>query len=147
MILMGECAWFWCNSNFQGLCYALWLDPSKVPDVAEDVMADAGQTFPLLLANRVRAQCCDRMGRRFDSIMKRTPQVLLLSKLYCVSMIMLLRFLNCQSLTTIHWWGVTKEFVPTCGNAPRLMLMPCSSILIKVHNRQLYLLMIRRLLV
>lgn len=73
-----------------------------MPDVAEDVMADAGQTFPLLLANRVRAQCCDRMGRRFDSIMKRTPQVLLLSKLYCVSMIMLLRFLNCQSLTTIH---------------------------------------------
>lgn len=76
---MGECARFWCNSNFQGLCYALWLDPSKVPDVAEDVMADAGQTFPLLLANRVRAQCCDRMGRRFDSIMKRTPQVVLLS--------------------------------------------------------------------
>lgn len=65
---------FSAEENFQGMCFALWLDPAKVPDVAEDVMQDAGQTFPLLLANRVRAQCCDRMGRRFDTIMKRMPQ-------------------------------------------------------------------------
>jgi hypothetical protein len=65
---------FW-NSNYQGMCFAIWLDPAKVPDVAEDVMADAGLTFPLLLANSVRARCCDRMGRRFDTIMKRMPQV------------------------------------------------------------------------
>jgi len=63
----------------QGMCFAMWIDPAKVPDVAEDVMSDAGYTFPLLLANRVRAQCCDRMGRRFDAIMKRIPQVIILS--------------------------------------------------------------------
>lgn len=67
--------------NFQGMCFALWLDPAKVPDVAEDVMQDAGHTLPLLLANRVRAQCCDRMGRRFDAIMKRMPQVTFLFSL------------------------------------------------------------------
>nr|XP_024386102.1 probable histidine kinase 5 isoform X3 [Physcomitrium patens] len=65
---------FSAEENFQGMCFALWLDPAKVPDVAEDVMQDAGHTLPLLLANRVRAQCCDRMGRRFDAIMKRMPQ-------------------------------------------------------------------------
>ena len=63
------------NRNCQGMCFAMWLDPAKVPDVAADVMADAGHTFPLLLANRIRALCCDRMGRRFDIIMKRMPQV------------------------------------------------------------------------
>lgn len=71
------------SSNMQGMCFAMWLDPAKVPDVAEDVMSDAGYTFPLLLANRVRAQCCDRMGRRFDAIMKRMPQVILLSLYIC----------------------------------------------------------------
>jgi len=60
--------------GYEGLCYALWLDPAKVPDVAECTMQDAGQSLPLLLANRVRSLCCDRMGRRFDSIMKRMPQ-------------------------------------------------------------------------
>jgi PAS domain-containing protein len=60
--------------SYEGLCYALWLDPAKVPDVAECTMQDAGQSLPLLLANRVRSLCCDRMGRRFDSIMKRMPQ-------------------------------------------------------------------------
>ena len=67
------------TSNSQGMCLALWLDPAKVPDVAEDLMSDAGLTFPLLLSNRVRAQCCDRMGRRFNSILKRIPQVNLFS--------------------------------------------------------------------
>lgn len=67
------------NSNYQGMCFAMWLDPAKVPDVAEDLMSDAGHTFPLLLANRVRARCCDRMGRRFDTIMKRMPQVTIIS--------------------------------------------------------------------
>ncbi|KAG0614827.1 hypothetical protein M758_6G206500 [Ceratodon purpureus] len=65
---------FAAEDNSQGMCLALWLDPARVPDVAEDLMSDAGLTFPLLLVNRVRAQCCDRMGRRFDSIMKRMPQ-------------------------------------------------------------------------
>ncbi|CAK9859606.1 unnamed protein product [Sphagnum jensenii] len=60
--------------GYEGLCYALWLDPAKVPDVAQCTMQDAGQSLPLLLANRVRSLCCDRMGRRFDSIMKRMPQ-------------------------------------------------------------------------
>ncbi|KAL2643698.1 hypothetical protein R1flu_011285 [Riccia fluitans] len=60
--------------GYEGLCYSLWLDPAKVPDVAETVMAEAGQSLPLLLASHVRALCCDRMGRRFDVIMKRMPQ-------------------------------------------------------------------------
>ena len=51
------------------------MDPAKVSDVASVVMAEAGFSLPLLLANRVRALCCDRMGRKFDSIMKRMPQV------------------------------------------------------------------------
>lgn len=51
------------------------MDPAKVSDVASVVMAEAGLSLPLLLANRVRALCCDRMGRKFDSIMKRMPQV------------------------------------------------------------------------
>ncbi|KAG6554774.1 hypothetical protein Mapa_003793 [Marchantia paleacea] len=60
--------------GYEGLCYSLWLDPDKVPDVAETVMAEAGQSLPLLLASSVRALCCDRMGRRFDVIMKKMPQ-------------------------------------------------------------------------
>ena len=62
--------------SYEGLCYAVWLDPAKVSDVATEVMAEAGHSLPLLLANRVRALCCDRMGRKFDTIMKRMPQVL-----------------------------------------------------------------------
>ena len=62
-------------NRYEGVCYAVWLDPAKVSDVAAEVMADAGHSLPLLLANRVRAQCCDRMGRKFDEIMKRSPQV------------------------------------------------------------------------
>lgn len=58
-----------------GLCYAVWVDPAKVSDVASVVMAEAGLSLPHLLANRVRALCCDQMGRKFDSIMKRMPQV------------------------------------------------------------------------
>lgn len=60
--------------GYEGICYAVWVDPSKVSDVAPDVMAEAGYSLPLLLANRVRAQCCDRMGRKFDEIMNRSPQ-------------------------------------------------------------------------
>ncbi|BBN01977.1 protein MpKAI2A [Marchantia polymorpha subsp. ruderalis] len=60
--------------GYEGLCYSLWLDPDKVPDVAESVMSEAGQSLPLLLASSVRALCCDRMGRRFDVIMKKMPQ-------------------------------------------------------------------------
>ena len=62
-------------SRYEGVCYAVWVDPAKVSDVAVEVMADAGHSLPLLLANRVRAQCCDRLGRKFDEIMKRSPQV------------------------------------------------------------------------
>eukprot|EP00850_Spirogloea_muscicola_P001750 SM000006S19515 [mRNA] locus=s6:1254355:1258703:- [translate_table: standard] len=58
----------------EGLCYAFWLDAGSVPDTAEATMADAAESLPLLLANRVRALCCDRMGRRFDSILQRMPQ-------------------------------------------------------------------------
>ena len=58
-----------------GLCYAVWVDPAKVSDVASVVMAEAGLSLPHLLANRVRALCFDQMGRKFDSIMKRMPQV------------------------------------------------------------------------
>ncbi|KAL3696731.1 hypothetical protein R1sor_010807 [Riccia sorocarpa] len=60
--------------GYEGLCYSLWLDPAKVPDIAEAVMTEAGQSLPLLLASQVRALCCDRMGRRFDVIMTRMPQ-------------------------------------------------------------------------
>jgi len=81
----------------QGMCFAMWLDPAKVPDVAEDVMSDAGHTFPLLLANRVRAQCCERMGRRFDAIMKGMPQVMILSLLTFVQLTTPL-VLKCQPL-------------------------------------------------
>lgn len=58
----------------EGVCYAVWVDPAKVSNVAVEVMADAGHSLPLLLANRIRAQCCDSMGRKFDEIMKRSPQ-------------------------------------------------------------------------
>ncbi|KAJ7536188.1 hypothetical protein O6H91_12G059300 [Diphasiastrum complanatum] len=64
---------FW-TEGCKGLCYALWLEPDRVPDTAESVMVEAGDSLPLLLANRVRALCCDRMGRRFDAILKRMPQ-------------------------------------------------------------------------
>lgn len=68
-----------CRGNadcrYEGVCYAVWVDPTKVSDVAVEVMTDAGHSLPLLLANRVRAQCCDHMGRKFDEIMKRSPQV------------------------------------------------------------------------
>ncbi|CAM6093964.1 unnamed protein product [Calypogeia fissa] len=60
--------------GYEGLCYALWLDPDKVPDIAESVMAEAGQSLPLLLASSARANCCDRMGRRFDVMLQKMPQ-------------------------------------------------------------------------
>lgn len=60
--------------GYEGVCYAVWVDPAKVSNVAVEVMVDAGYSLPLLLANRVRAQCCDHMGRKFDEIMKRSPQ-------------------------------------------------------------------------
>lgn len=64
-VLAGRC---------EGLCYALWTDPEGVPEEAEDVMRDAVQAMPLLLSNRVRALCCERMGRRFDAILSQMPQ-------------------------------------------------------------------------
>eukprot|EP00850_Spirogloea_muscicola_P013841 SM000096S24870 [mRNA] locus=s96:264394:269050:- [translate_table: standard] len=58
----------------EGLRYAFWMDAGSVPDTAEATMADAAESLPLLLANRVRTLCCERMGRRFDFILQRMPQ-------------------------------------------------------------------------
>eukprot|EP00897_Mesotaenium_endlicherianum_P005006 jgi/Mesen1/4533/ME000231S03791 len=53
---------------------AIIFSSEGVPAHAEEVMSDAALALPLLLANRVRAMCRERMGRRFDAILTRMPQ-------------------------------------------------------------------------
>ena len=57
-----------------GMCYCLWRSPSSVPPSAPRTLSSAASLLPHLLAARLRAQCCHRMGRRFDAIMRRMPQ-------------------------------------------------------------------------
>lgn len=57
-----------------GVCYVLWRDPSSVPPTAPATLSSAVGTLPSLLSAQLRAQCAERMGKRFDAIMRRMPQ-------------------------------------------------------------------------
>lgn len=59
---------------YEGIFFALWLDRSKVPDTAQAIFAEAVQSLPMLLSTRIEARKYERLGKRFDAILKMMPQ-------------------------------------------------------------------------
>jgi signal transduction histidine kinase/ActR/RegA family two-component response regulator len=59
---------------YEGIFFALWLDKSRVPDTAESVCCEAVQSLPMLLSTRIEARKYERLGKRFDAILKMMPQ-------------------------------------------------------------------------
>lgn len=59
---------------YEGVFFALWLDKSKVPTTAESIFFEAVQSLPMLLSTRIEARKYERLGKRFDAILKMMPQ-------------------------------------------------------------------------
>ncbi|KAG0567928.1 hypothetical protein M758_7G169800 [Ceratodon purpureus] len=59
---------------YEGVFFALWLDKSKVPDTTESIFTEAVQSLPMLLSTRIEARKYERLGKRFDAILKMMPQ-------------------------------------------------------------------------
>lgn len=59
---------------YEGIFFALWLDKSKIPETAESIFSDAALSLPMLLSNRIEARKYERLGKRFDAILKMMPQ-------------------------------------------------------------------------
>ncbi|CAK9859164.1 unnamed protein product [Sphagnum jensenii] len=60
--------------RYQGIFFALWRDSSCIPSTAEAIFADAVLSLPMLLSNRIEARKYERLGKRFDVILKLMPQ-------------------------------------------------------------------------
>ncbi|KAJ7527709.1 hypothetical protein O6H91_16G067800 [Diphasiastrum complanatum] len=63
-----------CLEGYEAVLYALWLDSTKVPVTAEAIFLDASLSMPMLLSNRLNSRKYERLGRRFDAILKMMPQ-------------------------------------------------------------------------
>ena len=59
---------------YEGIFFALWLDKSRVPDTAESIFSEAVKSLPMLLSTRIEARKYERLGKRFDAILKMMPQ-------------------------------------------------------------------------
>lgn len=59
---------------YEGIFFGLWMDRSKIPATAETIFAEAVQSLPMLLATRIEARKYERLGKRFDAILRMMPQ-------------------------------------------------------------------------
>lgn len=59
---------------YEGIFFGLWLDKSKIPHTAESIFSEAVQSLPMLLSTRIEARKYERLGKRFDAILKMMPQ-------------------------------------------------------------------------
>ncbi|BBN15753.1 protein MpPAS6 [Marchantia polymorpha subsp. ruderalis] len=65
-------AYHFSLEKYNGVLFGLWND--SVRATAEDVFADAVQSLPMLLSNRINARKYEHLGRRFDAILKVMPE-------------------------------------------------------------------------
>lgn len=59
---------------YEGIFFGLWLDKSKIPQTAESIFSEVVQSLPMLLSTRIEARKYERLGKRFDAILKMMPQ-------------------------------------------------------------------------
>lgn len=59
---------------YDGIFFGLWLNKLKIPHTAESIFTEAVQSLPMLLSTRIEARKYERLGKRFDAILKMMPQ-------------------------------------------------------------------------